>query len=199
MHEIAQDKIEMIKRKIGQKDVYFVIDETPDCVNRNVINVIVGILDNSQIKPMLLNVHYPDVANSKAIEEIVLDNCKLLWPQDNRYPCLHLIISDQAQYMISAVRMMKLSRVVFPNIHHITCIVHAIDLVCKQISDDLAVLNDFMVEEKNFSLIGKEETPFHIENQAVTTSFTCYDSLGNLDQVCRLSHQELRNNQELFP
>lgn len=120
-----------------------------------------GILDNSQIKPMLLNVHYPYVANSKAIEEIVLDNCKLLWPQDNRYPCLHLIISDQAQYMISAVRMMKLSRVVFPNIHHITCIVHAIDLVCKQISDDLAVLNDFMVEEKKFfCLSGKRKRLF---------------------------------------
>lgn len=46
--ETAQSKLEKIREIIKNKDAYLMIDETPDTVPRNVVNVLVGVLDGKQ-------------------------------------------------------------------------------------------------------------------------------------------------------
>lgn len=89
--------------------------------------------------------------NNRTIQEIVLKSCNILWEKTNRYPNLHLIISDQAKYMKLAVQKLKEQDIIFPNINHITCIIHAIDLICNQIRNDSTTLDSFLSNEKSSS------------------------------------------------
>lgn len=54
LHSLAESKIEDVKKIVGKNDVFFIIDETPDCRARNVVNVLVGVLNGEPTKAMLL-------------------------------------------------------------------------------------------------------------------------------------------------
>ena len=139
-----------IKRDINDNDCFFLIDETPDAESRNVVNVMVGKLDGKECKPRLIHVAFPNVVNIETIQKIVMDTCGILW-KGNMYPHLKLIISDQAAYMIKAVKQLK-KNISFhkSNLLHVSCVVHAIHLVCESIKKENVLVNTFLSKEKKF-------------------------------------------------
>lgn len=52
--------------------------------------------------------------------------------------------------MMTAVKKMKENGVIFPNVNHITCLVHGINLVCKSIQEDFTLVNLLVKETKKF-------------------------------------------------
>lgn len=152
-------KINEIKERVNGHDVYFMIDETPDSESRNVVNVMVGLLNGEETKSMLINVSFPEKCNNKTIQEIIMETCGILW-SGNIYPHLKLIISDQAAYMLLAVRQLKKS-VSFPNLKHVTCVIHALHLVCNSIMNKYSLVNRFFSKEKKFfKFSGKKKRLF---------------------------------------
>ena len=177
---LAADVIAKVKEKVADNDVFFVIDETPDCRARNVVNLLVGVMNGQPTKPMLLIVSFPEDVNNKTIQELVYDACNILWEKQNRYPRLHLILSDQAKYMTLAVKKMKEQDIVFPHLHHISCLLHAVDLVCFQIMVDSQTVNSFLVEEKHFfKNSGKRKRIFKTETQLPLPPFPVITRWGS--------------------
>ena len=159
--ERAKRRIEIIRTIIGESDVYFQIDETADCKSRNVVNIIVGKLDDNVSKPMLLHVDFQTVTNNQTIQTAILDACQILWPTTNRYPNLVLMLSDQAAYMVLAGKELKLMKAIFPNLSHVTCIVHAISLVCNSIMKEFYLVNKlFTLEQRWFQNANKRKRDF---------------------------------------
>lgn len=87
LEPLANDMVSNIREEIGDADVHFQVDETGDRKSRNVMNVMVGKLDDSPTKPMLLHVDFQTVTNSKTIQLAILHACKLLWPDTNILRC----------------------------------------------------------------------------------------------------------------
>ena len=143
-------KREEIRKRIRGNDVYLLIDETPDAESRNVVNVMVGILDGNVTKPWLVNVSYPKIVDNLAIRKIVVETCSILWRGKNVFPHLKVIISDQAAYMLLAVRKLKENDVSFPHLKHVTCVIHAANLVCDSIRKQFTLVNLFLSKEKKF-------------------------------------------------
>ena len=150
MADLAVGKIMKIREIIGDSDVYFQIDETADKRSRNVVNIIVGKLNDAVSKPMLLHVAFQKNTNSSSIQNVILDCCKLLWPGDNRYSKLVLLLSDQAAYMVNAGKKLKEMTLIFPRLNHVTCIAHAINLVCQSIAKDFYLVNKFFGLQKTW-------------------------------------------------
>ena len=132
--KLYKERVTTIRRFLMNKDLFFVIDETPDCESRNVINLLSGALDGK--KPIaLIAVRFATKVNDVIIREVILEACKKIWKKENTYPRLKVVISDQASYMISALKKMKEEGVVLPKVNHITCVVHVINLYCKSIQE----------------------------------------------------------------
>lgn len=152
--------IDKIRKIIEDKDVYLMMDETPDAESRNVINVMVGVLNGYETKPMLVNVTFESVVDNVTIQKVVIETCAILWPSKVFFPNLKLIISDQAMYMICAVKKLK-ENVLFPNLLHISCVIHAVHLVCDSIRKEHSTLNTFFSREKKvFKHSGKRKRLF---------------------------------------
>ena len=147
---ISQSVLAKIRDMISEKNVYLIIDETQDPDSRQCVNVLVGILDGTPRKPMLINVEFVQKTNYETIQSVILNSCSILWPGKNRYPELHLILSDQATYMTKAVEEMKKIQVMYPNLHHITCLAHAINRVADSIQKDHILINKWVINWKKF-------------------------------------------------
>ena len=155
---ISIAKIAKIREIVGDSDVYFQVDETPDCKSRSVVNVIVGKLNDNVSKPMLLYVDFQKLTNWETIRDTVLDACQVLWPNENRYRKLVLLLSDQASYMVRAGKELKKLGPIFPNISHVTCLNHAISLVCNSIMKEFYLVNKlFTYEQKYFKNANKRK------------------------------------------
>lgn len=143
-------KMKRIKNYFRNEDVFFIVDESPDCESRNVVNVIVGQLNGKKPNMALLSVEYPTKVNDVTIRKIILNACNKIWKGKNQYPQLKLVISDQASYMLSALRKMKEEGVIFPNTKHITCVVHSISNLCRAIQESQTTVNLFTSNLKKF-------------------------------------------------
>ena len=77
---VAQEKIEKIKLEIGDKNVYFIVDETCDKECRNVVNILVGTLNRKPSRAMLLDVQFQTCINNETIQDATLKACSILWP-----------------------------------------------------------------------------------------------------------------------
>ena len=149
---LANEIIAMIRERIGNSNVYFIIDETQDFKTRFVVNTMVGILNGQKHDCYLLNVEFVERTDNNSIQKAVLNACKILWPDQIEFKRLHLIISDQAGYMLLAVKKLKEMEVIFPHINHITCLAHAFHRVSELIQSENSVINQFLTDCKKFLL-----------------------------------------------
>lgn len=125
------------------------------------MNVMVGKMDDNPAKPMLLHVDFQTVTNSKTTQLTILHACKLLWPDTNIYSKLVLLVSDQAAYMLNAGKELKGMKLIFPRLSHITCIAHAINLVCGSIRKEFFLVNKLFSDLKSwFSHSNKRKRDF---------------------------------------
>lgn len=124
--------MDRIRKEIGQNDIYLVIDETTDRLDRMQVNMIVGVLNGSQSRPMLAYVDFVDAADSVVMLKLFINCCKRLFPQEEDTPFarVRLILSDQAPYMVKTVKNIK---ALIPDSFHVTCLAHCFHRVSESI------------------------------------------------------------------
>lgn len=137
--------IQAVKEYIGENPIYLVADETPDKKRRDVLNILVGKLDGTPSKTMLLCTLFLDATNNVTVQQGVHKACSILYGVDVPFEKLWLFISDQAPYMLTAGRGLKGT---FPNLKHVTCLVHALNRVCETIKDEYELVNDLIAGMK---------------------------------------------------
>ena len=152
--------IEKIREKVDSNYVYFIIDEATDTCERKVLNVLVGVLNGEYSKPMLIDVKFHENTKHSSIQTAFLDSCQLLWSNGIQYNKVLLLVTDAAPYMTCSATNLK---TFFSNMSHITCIVHALDRVCRKIQENFANLNQFIASMKKCLLNSKSKEVLYKE------------------------------------
>ena len=92
---------------IAEHPIYLIVDETTDSCNRNVMNVLVGPLSGEYVKPMLVITRFIETVNNETVSKVIFDSLQRIWPQNIIYKNVHLVVSDQASYMLVAMKKLK--------------------------------------------------------------------------------------------
>lgn len=115
--------VQETREYVGDNDVFFILDETPDRSGRSVVNGLVGRLDGHHTEIFLLKTDFYETAiNSSIMGRIFMDVCQKLWPTGVQYDRVRLVVTDAAPYMKSCFSAQK---ILFPSMFHITCLAHA--------------------------------------------------------------------------
>lgn len=138
---IYTETIQKINSLIDDNRIYLIIDESTDSRQRFVLNIMVGILNGKQHKSMLISSVCLESTNNTTVSQAVLNACHKIWPNGIEYEKLLLIVSDAARYMVKAVNNLKSF---FPNLKHVTCVVHTLHLVAENIRQRYPAVNDFI-------------------------------------------------------
>ncbi len=141
IQHLYEQKPQKIRQEIGENNVYFIIDDTTDSLNRYVFNCLVGKLDGKPSNPMLLSTKFLENVNHSTIIQAFNNSCQLLWPNGVKYDDVLLVVSDQASTMVKA---MKGAKSLFPRLHHVTCLAHCVHRVCETIRNHNEEADEFI-------------------------------------------------------
>lgn len=134
-------------------------------MGRYVANLIVGKLtDEGPSKAHLLACKILERANHATISRFINDNlCKttffmlnclylrlfnflaILWPSGIQHEKVKLYYSDAAAYMVKSATSLK---IFYPNLIHVTCLAHALNLVCEVIRNEYEGVNGLIANVK---------------------------------------------------
>ena len=67
--------------------------------------------------------------------------CGVLWPEGIEYDRVWLVLAEQAPYMLLGIANLK---PMYSNLNHVTCIAHALHLVCDALKDKYSNANEFL-------------------------------------------------------
>lgn len=149
--------IQAIRSDIGDNFVWISVDETTDSMGRQVANLIVGKLcDENTTKPHLLACKILEKTNNATIARFVNSGIKILWPNGNFEEKVLLLITDAAAYMLKAGMNLK---VFYPNLIHLTCVVHGFNRVAEEIRLNFPLVNKLISSVKKVFL----KAPLRIE------------------------------------
>jgi hypothetical protein len=122
-----KDTLEHIRRAIGDSPVFIQVDETSKN-DWKVAHCIVGTLkSDGPATRFLLHCEELERTNNQTVSQFVLRSLALLWPSAIQFEKVLLFVSDAASYMKKAYT--DALRGVFPNLVHVTCIVHGLHRV----------------------------------------------------------------------
>jgi len=141
--------INKVKEVIGDRHVYFILDETTDAAKRYVLNILVAPLTGEPVQPMLLKMYNLDKTNSSTVMQCFNDACSKLWPEGIKYDRVWMVLTDQASYMLSAFSNLK---AMYSSLRHVTCIAHALHRVCEAVRVEYSKANNFICEMKKVLL-----------------------------------------------
>lgn len=170
---LYQEVTSDIRQYIGDNKVYFVLDETTDSEGRYVLNILVGSLNGEYSPPALLSTIFLEATNATTVSQAFLKACAKLWPEQIHFDRVLLVTTDQAPYLIKCFRELK---GIFPNLRHVSCLIHALHRVCEEIRGHHDVTNLFVSNMKNLFKNSpsrqqkfKEETKLPLPPSAIIT------------------------------
>ena len=97
---------------------------------------------------MLVNVIFVRDVNALVMSETIMSTLHSMYSNTSDYHHLHLLLMDEAAYMILTVKFLKKHELLFPHLHHVTCLAHAINVVCQEIMQLLPETNSIITEMK---------------------------------------------------
>ena len=146
MEPLYQETLVQIRNAIGDSCVYLVVDETTDCLNRNICNVLVGAISDEECKsPFLIHSAVLESTNHSTVGKTVNDALMILWPSQIHYDRLLLMLSDAATYM---KKMGSALSVFYPKMIHLTCLAHALHRVAETIRNKFVDVNNLIANVK---------------------------------------------------
>ena len=130
---IFEECIANIKADIGEEDIFIVVDESTDAEKRYIFNILIGKLNGEFHKPKLICSKSLEEVNSVSVCQIINDTMRIIWSDQIHYERLKLVVSDQAAYMVKAMKSLKC---MYPHLSHVTCLAHALHRVSEKIRED---------------------------------------------------------------
>ncbi|PSN35166.1 hypothetical protein C0J52_23486 [Blattella germanica] len=115
------------------KKIWVSMDESPDSTGRKVGKVVVGALENNEIvskRYFQLACREISASNHVTMAHLFNESLQLIWLNGVKFDNVLLLLTDAAPYMKKAAEGLSVS---FPNMIHVTCIVHGLHRVCEQV------------------------------------------------------------------
>lgn len=136
---LYENTLSRIREDIGDSYIWISVDETTDRQGRYMANLIVGKLDpDTRSVPHLICSKELKKTNQETIAHFVNKALKLLFPNSLDESKVLVIYTDAAPYMIAAVKLLK---VFYPALLHITCLAHAMNRVAETIRLEFPKVN----------------------------------------------------------
>lgn len=85
--QLYEEFMQKLRIKVKNKCIWLTVDETTDCEQRLIVNLIFGFMDGSDDEKcvsFLLNVGTVEKATAQCIGAFVNDSLQLLWPDGNQ-------------------------------------------------------------------------------------------------------------------
>jgi hypothetical protein len=139
--DVYQKTIDKIRENIGENDFYLIVDETQNVCQKYVVNILIGSLDGKFSKPMLIKCQEIENAKHSAILQAINNALTKAFPNGIDYEKFRLLVTDQAKVMLKVGIVLKET---YPNLNHITCIVHALHRVCEKIREGNHLVDKFI-------------------------------------------------------
>lgn len=150
--------LQTIRTDIGKNYVWISVDETTDVQGRQIANLIVGKLcENENTKPHLLASKLLERTNHCTISQFVNSSMRLLWSDENFEERILLLVTDAAAYMLKAGKNLK---IFYPNLKHITCVVHGLHRVAEEVRANFPNVNRLISSVKKVFL----KAPLRVES-----------------------------------
>lgn len=121
------------------------MDETTNAIGQYIANLIVGKLCEDINNETALTV-FQEVTNYATISRFVNSTLRILLSNSGEERIL-LFITDAAPYMMKAGKNLKLF---YENIVHVTCIVHDLHRIAKEIRIHFPLVNKLVMYKKDF-------------------------------------------------
>lgn len=109
---------------------------------------------------MLFHVSFLEATNWQTVSEKFYDSIATLWPNllpSETHKRIRLILTDQAGYMLKAFKKIKNSGL-FKNLHHVTCLVHALHLAAEVIRKNCPIVDKLVSNMKKCLLKSPRRT-----------------------------------------
>ncbi|KAF7684873.1 hypothetical protein CDIK_4378, partial [Cucumispora dikerogammari] len=117
----------LLIEQFKNNNIYLVFDETTDIIGRQILNLLIGLCDETERKTAkLVKTISLEKTNSLNINIEILKLLDELFTTKDQYNNVRLIISDAAPY---AIKVGKLLKAIIPEIKHVTCIIHELHRV----------------------------------------------------------------------
>ena len=143
---LYQQSLQRIRNIISRYNIFIIVDETTDSLNRHLCNILVGpLLPDKFMRPFLLDCVILESTNSASISQSITNALLVLWPSQIHYSRVRLLLSDAAAYMKKAVRGLT---GLFPMMLHQTCAAHVIHRVAEVIRSSYPDVNDLIASSK---------------------------------------------------
>lgn len=161
LNKVYTETIKKIREKIGDNFVWISVDETTDVTGRSIANFIIGKLsDVSGEESFLLCSKELEKTNFSTIARFVNASILTLWPSGLNADKVLLFITDAAPYMMKAAQHLK---IFYPNMNHLTCVVHGIHRVAEKIRDTFPMVDKFISLLKKVFLKSPTRTSLYKE------------------------------------
>jgi len=157
LKDLYEEEILRIKYLINKKDVFLILDES--CIqNVNIVNVIIGPLDNPNQYYLIDSRTLDEAPNNSNIFRIINETTQNLGIDGNN---LKLILTDAARYMTAMTPSLKL---LYPQIFHVTCLAHLVHNCSVKISEFFTKTNKLIAAVKDIVVRSKKEEIFCIKS-----------------------------------
>lgn len=128
-----EETLRNIRAVCENEKIWVCIDETTDSTLRKLGNVVIGVLKNDKIvseRSFLIACKEMPAANHITVARLFNESMHILWPNGVKYDNVLILLSDAAPYMKKAAEALSVS---YPNMLHVTCVVHGLHRVCETI------------------------------------------------------------------
>jgi hypothetical protein len=135
-----------IKETLSEGSLWVSADCARDSMGSEVANVIVGKLDSKKFHPpFLVKVAFLETADSATMARVINDTFREIDPNfdGNR---ARILLSDAAPYMVKCGKSLQ---VFFPRLLHLTCLEHALSLVCRKAEEIFPDVNCLIASIKS--------------------------------------------------
>lgn len=139
-YRIICDKIE---QRFGSVPYAIYIDETQDVKRRKIVNTIVVPLTGEPEKPVLVDTDFVSSANKVTLSGIIN---RVAMSISKDASLFKLLVTDQCRTNIAVGRDLRLF---YPNFMHVTCLAHAVHLLCESIREKFDKVNSFVANMKS--------------------------------------------------
>ena len=150
LEKCYENVMNCIRSEIADNYVWISVDETTDSLGRQVANLIVGKLcEAEETKSYLISCKILEKTNNGTIARFVNTSLKALWPNNNFEDKILLLATDAAAYMLKAGKNLK---VFYPNMLHITCVIHGLNRVAEEVRLYFKLVNTLISNVKKIFL-----------------------------------------------
>lgn len=151
VHSVYETVLEEIRASLGDKNFYIVVDESTDACGRYIAHLMIGALqEDKATNPYLIASKQLDKTNNMTITRFIQQSLSSFFlPNPVPDEKFLVLLSDAAPYMVKVGQNL---RIFYPNMIHVTCLLHGINRVAETVRTEYPLVNKLISNVKKVFL-----------------------------------------------